>query len=313
MNEYNLELVKKLFNENKYKDLIEIVDLINKRAVYDKKDIDILNFLFKNKDVNAYLYETMINTYDSFKANFFQNSKDDLDGIEYNNSDIEDNIDLNLKNALKQKNINVEEYKISDIEELPRISIRIDDVSRELCSFIMKKVYIDKVLDIGFDITSLKSIEYDIFTIYLLPYKMKDEIIEEQLNKLKKIVNDGIIHLSEENSKCELPLKLKKLINKFESLKIKYFSENFRVGFICSKANNEVGKFYLATNNKEETLDLDNEEIKEYNCRSKIVSYDNKPYISSSKSAYVNTKTVGFVIFLTILVIIAVSILTLKG
>lgn len=313
MKNYNIEMVKYLFNDNKYSDLIKIVNEIRQAGNYDKEDMDILNYLFKNKDVDTYLYETMIITYEEFKKKFInEEKKSNTESVEYQVEDVFESTltTNNLKKVFSEKKLVITEYKLSN-EERPRISIKIDENSMPYIYNIMKNIYNEKVLDLGFEIVNLKSIEYDIFSIYLLPTQILEEYIEKQLNKMIKIIVKSVLYTDiSTNYKYSVPEKLAQFVSVFENSKTKYFNESYKVSYIMT---NNTDKFYLATNNKEEVLDFDEINKNKYNGNSKIVSFDNKPYVSSRNAAYVNTKTVGFVIFLTILVIICVSILTLKG
>ena len=313
MKNYNIEMVKYLFNENKYSDLIKIVNEIRQTGNYDKEDMDILNYLFKNKDVDTYLYETMVITYEEFKKKFInEEKKSNTESVEYQVEDVFESTltTNNLKKVFSERKIVITEYKLSN-EERPRISIKIDENSMPYIYSIMKNIYNEKVLDLGFEIVNLKSIEYDIFSIYLLPTQILEEYIEKQLNKMIKIIVKSVLYaVPSTNYKYCVPEKISEFVSVFENSKTKYFNESYKVSYIMT---NNKDKFYLATNNKEEVLDFDEINKNKYNVNSKIVSFDNKPYVSSRNAAYVNTKTVGFVIFLTILVIICVSILTLKG
>ena len=312
MREYDIKKVKFLFNEGKYNELVQIVNKIRTLGNYDKEDIEILNYLFKNKDVNTYLYETMIVTYDEFKNKFMNESKKSDDDIEYqiDQSPISLFQLSDLKKLFKDKKIELTEFKLEN-EERPKISVKVEEQNLPYIYNIMKMIYKEKLNDIGFEIISLKSIEYDIFTIYLLPSTMADDVIETQINKMKKLIANSILSTNLSiNYKYDVPHELNEFIDYFKNAKIRYFSENFKV---CYIRNLDADKFYLVTNNREELLDLDKQKKEKYYNNSKIVSFDNKPYVSTNKSAYVNTKSLGFVIFLTILVIIAVTILTLKG
>ena len=51
MKSYNLQSVKNLLNEKKYRELTLIVNDIKDRDVYDKEDMDILNYLYKNSEL----------------------------------------------------------------------------------------------------------------------------------------------------------------------------------------------------------------------------------------------------------------------
>ena len=55
MKSYNLQSVKNLLNEKKYRELTLIVNDIKDRDVYDKEDMDILNYLYKNKRPNYFI------------------------------------------------------------------------------------------------------------------------------------------------------------------------------------------------------------------------------------------------------------------
>ena len=311
MRDYNISKVKLLFNENKYKELIQIVNQIRDVGEYDKEDINILNYLFKNKDVNAYLYETMISVYEEFKNKFMnvESDKKEYELSQKKEQVLESYEDLNnLNKIFADKKITVTEYKLSKSEQ-QKISLKVEDSNLPYIYAIMKNIYKSKISDLGFEFVNLKSVQYDIFSIYLLPSTMSDNIIEKQIEGMKQLVAKSILTTNVSiDYEFDLPNEIKDFITYFNNAKVRYCFESFKVCYI--RLDNK-DKFYLLTNTKEEILNFD--ELKKNNYgKSAIVSFDNKPYVSATNSAYVNTKTIGFVIFLTILVIIAVTILTLR-
>ena len=311
MRDYNISKVKLLFNENKYKELIQIVNQIRNVGEYDKEDINILNYLFKNKDVNTYLYETMISVYEEFKNKFMnvESDKNEYELSQKKEQVLESYEDLsNLNKIFADKKITVTEYKLSKGEQ-QKISLKVEDSNLPYIYAIMKNIYKSKISDFGFEFLNLKSVQYDIFSIYLLPSTMIDDIIEKQIEDMKQLVAKSILTTNVSiDYEFDLPNEIKDFITYFNNAKFKYCFESFKV---CYTRLDNKDKFYLLTNTKEEILNFD--ELKKNNYgKPALVSFDNKPYVSATNSAYVNTKTIGFVIFLTILVIIAVTILTLR-
>lgn len=275
MRDYNISKVKLLFNENKYKELIEIVNQIRTIGEYNKEDINILNYLFKNKDVNTYLYETMIAVYEEFK-NKFMNEESDKKEYELDTRKeqfLESYDDLNnLNKIFDDKKITVTEYKLSK-DEQPKISLKVEDSTLPYIYTIMKNIYKSKISDLGFEMVNLKSIEYDIFSIYLLPTTMADDIIENQIKQMKQLIAKSILSTNISiNYELDLPNEIRDFITYFNSAKVRYYFESFKVCYM--RANNK-DKFYLLTNTKEEVLNFEETKNNNYN-KPPIVSFEDR-------------------------------------
>ena len=300
MKSYNLQSVKNLLNEKKYRELTLIVNDIKDRDVYDKEDMDILNYLYKNKDINAYLYEAMVKIYDVFQKKFISNISDSN-----NNEYIIDNGDYSNLYEEEKDNKIIKEYFTSEDEEMPRILIRFNEKYKNICYDIMNKIYDSREDDIGFElINEGNNLEHTLL-VYLLPSKMVDNVILNQINIMIDIVNSCI---SNKNNNVVLKYDLENLVNRFEDSKKIHSFNMFKVGYIYVKGNKRV---YINIDNREQDLIFDN--IKKAYQNRKIVSYDNTPYTFSANLAYANSNMIGFVIVLIIIVIIVVTILTLGG
>ena len=141
--------------------------------------------------------------------------------------------------------------------------------------------------------------------VYLLPSKIVDNVILNQINIMMDIVNSCI---SNKNNNVVLKYDLENLVNRFEDSKKIHSFNMFKVGYIYVKGNK---RFYINIDNREQDLIFDN--IKKAYQNRNIVSYDNTPYTFSANLAYANSNMIGFVIVLIIIVIIVVTILTLGG
>ena len=301
MKSYDLQSVKNLLNQKKYRELTLIVNDIKDRDVYDKEDMDILNYLYKNKDINAYLYEAMVKIYDVFQKKFISNISDSN-----NNEYIIDNGDYNNLHEEEKDNKIIKEYYTSEDEEMPRILIRFNEEYKNICYDIMNKIYDSREDDIGFELINEGNNSEHTLLVYLLPSKMADNVILNQINIMMDIVNNCISNKN--NNNVVLKYDLENLVNRFEDSKKIHSFNMFKVGYIYVKGNK---RFYINIDNREQDLIFDN--IKKAYQNKKIISYDNTPYTFSTNLAYTNSNMIGFVIILSIIVIIAVTILTLGG
>lgn len=301
MKSYDLQSVKNLLNQKKYRELTLIVNDIKDRDVYDKEDMDILNYLYKNKDINAYLYEAMVKIYDVFQKKFISNISDSN-----NNEYIIDNGDYSNLHEEEKDNKIIKEYYTSEDEEMPRILIRFNEEYKNICYDIMNKIYDSREDDIGFELINEGNNSEHTLLVYLLPSKMVDNVILNQINIMMDIVNSCISNKN--NNNVVLKYDLENLVNRFEDSKKIHSFNMFKVGYIYVKGNK---RFYINIDNREQDLIFDN--IKKAYQNKKIISYDNTPYTFSTNLAYTNSNMIGFVIILIIIVIIAVTILTLGG
>lgn len=301
MKNYDLQLVKNLLNEQKYKELTLIVNDIKDRNIYDKEDMNILNYLYENKDINAYLYEAMVKIYDVFQKKFISNIS-----VPNNNEHVIDNVEYNsLSEEETNNNRLIKESYTSENEEMPRILIRFSEKYKNICYDIMNKIYDSREDDIGFELINENNNLEHILLVYLLPSKMLDNVILNQITIMKDIINSCI---SNKNSNVVLKYDLENLISRFEDSKRLHSFKIFKVGYIYARGNK---RFYINIDNREQDLNFDS--IKKAYKSRKILSYDDTPYTFSTNLAYTNSNMIGFVIILIVLVIIAVTILTLGG
>lgn len=301
MKSYDLQLVKNLLNEQKYKELTLIVNDIKDRNIYDKEDMNILNYLYENKDINAYLYEAMVKIYDVFQKKFISNIS-----VPNNNEHVIDNVEYNsLSEEETNNNRLIKESYTSENEEMPRILIRFSEKYKNICYDIMNKIYDSREDDIGFELINENNNLEHILLVYLLPSKMLDNVILNQITIMKDIINSCI---SNKNSNVVLKYDLENLISRFEDSKRLHSFKIFKVGYIYARGNK---RFYINIDNREQDLNFDS--IKKAYKSRKILSYDDTPYTFSTNLAYTNSNMIGFVIILIVLVIIAVTILTLGG